>query len=134
MNVSELLSWEVDDSLDQSVEQFAKPGKVFSGRGGTERRGKPRVQEHFPARIWGVDSDALPFIIDCVLDNISSTGLYLRVPRQMASGGEVKVLVHLLNGPTTGASAVIYGEIVRDEQQPDGRHGIAVAIKRHKFL
>jgi len=52
----------------------------------------------------------------------------------MPVGGEVRVVVHLLNGPTTGASACIYGEILRDDPQPDGKHGIAVAIKSHIFL
>lgn len=134
MNAPELPTMEVSDSLEHSVERFAKPDGVFRRASGLERRTKPRVREHFPARILGNDSGALPFIIDCVLDNMSSTGLYLRMPRQMPKGGEVKVIVHLLNGPTTGASACIYGEILRDEPQPDGRHGIAVAIKRYKFL
>lgn len=135
MNTPELPTMEVNDSLEHSVERFAKPEKVFCrASGDLERRTKPRVREHFPARILGADCGALPFIIDCVLDNMSSTGLYLRMPRQMPKGAEVKVIVHLLNGPTTGASACIYGEILRDEPQPDGRHGIAVAIKRYKFL
>jgi len=134
MSAPELPAMEVNDSLEHSVERFAKTDGVLRRASGLERRTKPRVQEHFPARILGNDCGALPFIIDCVLDNMSSTGLYLRMPRQMPKGGEVKVIVHLLNGPTTGASACIYGEILRDEPQPDGRHGIAVAIKRYKFL
>jgi hypothetical protein len=135
MNPPELPKKEVDDSFEHSIKRFAKPEKVFRrASGDLERRAKPRVQEHFPARIWGADSGALPFIIDCFLDNISSTGLYLRMPRKMPTGGEVRVIVHLLNGPTTGASACLYGEILRDEPQPDGRHGIAVAIKGHEFL
>lgn len=135
MNAPEPPVKEVNDSLEQNVEQFAKRETVFHrASGGLERRAKPRMEEHFPARIWGADSGALPFIIDCVLDNISSTGLYMRVPHQMRKGCEVRVIVHLFTGPTAGDSACIYGEILRDEPQPDGRHGIAVAIKGHKFL
>jgi len=131
MNAPELTEQEVNNSL----EQFVKPERVFRrASGDLERRAKPRLQERFPARIWGVDSGNLPFSVDWVLDNISSTGLYLRMPRQMPVGGEVRVVVHLLNGPTTGASACIYGEILRDDPQPDGKHGIAVAIKSHIFL
>jgi hypothetical protein len=66
--------------------------------------------------------------------SVSSLSTDCALPRQMPTGGEVRVIVHLLSGPTTGASASIYGEILRDKPQPDGRHGIAVAIKRHKFL
>lgn len=134
MNTAELPK-RVNDSLEPSVERFAKSEGVFRrALWDLERRTKPRVQENFPARIWGVDSGDLPFSVDCVLDNMSSTGLYLRLPRQMRTGGEVRVIVHLLSRPTAGASASIYGEILRDEPQPDGRHGIAVAIKRHTFL
>jgi hypothetical protein len=98
MNAPELPTMEVNDSLEHSVERFAKPDGPFRRASGLERRTKPRVREHFPARILGADCGALPFIIDCVLDNMSSTGLYLRMPRQMPKGGEVKVIVHLLNG------------------------------------
>ena len=65
---------------------------------------------------------------------ITSLSTDCALPRQMPTGGEVRVIVHLLSGPASGASASIYGEILRDKPQPDGRHGIAVAIKRHKFL
>jgi hypothetical protein len=121
----------LQDRIEESMEQKRMPGRV-SGR--LERRSKPRVNEPFTARIWGIDSGDLPFNIDGVLDNISSTGLYLRVPRQMHVASEVRLIVHFLNGPTTGSTATVYGEILRDDPQPDGRHGIAVAIKRHKFL
>jgi hypothetical protein len=124
-----------NESLEQSIREFAGPGKSFyRASGDLERRAKHRVSEPFPARIWGVDSGELPFNIDVVLDNISSTGLYLRVQREMKIGNEVRLIVHFLSGPTTGSTATISGEILRNEPQPDGRHGIAVAIKRHKFL
>jgi PilZ domain-containing protein len=99
-----------------------------------ERRVKPRLNEPFPVRIWGVDSGDLPFNVDCVLDNISSTGVYLRMPRPVTVGSEVRMIVHLLSGPTTGATASLQGRILRAESQPDGRHGLAVSIERHKFL
>lgn len=125
----------VNHSLALGAARFAKPGKVFRGvSGDLERRAKPRLQEHFPALLCGVDSGDLTFSVDCVIDNISSTGLYLRMPRQMPTGGERRVIVHLLGGPITGTIGGMYGEIMRDEVQPDGRHGIAVAIKRHKVL
>jgi hypothetical protein len=99
-----------------------------------ERRGKPRINEPFPARMWGVDSGDLPFNVDCVLDNISSTGLYLRMTTEVATGDDVRLIVHLLSGPTTGATATLYGKVLRTELQPDGRHGVAVAITKHRFL
>jgi hypothetical protein len=92
------------------------------------------LKEPFPARIWGVDSGDLPFNIDCVLENISSTGLYLKMPRPVDIGSEVRLIVHLLSGPSTGATAALQGKILRDEVQADGKHGLAIAIDQHKFL
>ena len=135
MNAPELLDKEVHDNLEQTVAGLAESERVFRRSSGEqERRGKLRVKEPFPARIWGVDSGDLPFNFDCVIDNISSSGLYLRMPRQMPQGGEVRLIVHLLSGPTSAASARISGEILRDEPQPDGKHGIAGAIKGHRIL
>jgi hypothetical protein len=117
------------DELIAVTDESAKAGPQDS-----ERRRKPRLKEPFPARIWGIDSGDLPFNVDCVLDNISASGAYLRMPREMQIGSEVRMIVHLLNGPTTGATATLQGNVLRHEPQADGRHGIAVTIKRHKFL
>lgn len=118
----------------QRVEVITGPDGFRLTEGRAERRAKPRVRERFPARMWGLDSGDLPFNVDCVLDNLSSTGLYLRVPRQMKIGCQVRLIVHLLSGPTTGATATISGEILRDEPQSDGSHGLAVSIKNYRFL
>jgi len=99
-----------------------------------ERRSKPRLNQPFPARVWGVDSGDLPFNVNCVLDNISSTGIYLRVPTLVDPGSEVRLIVQLLNRPNTGATAALQGCVVRSELQSDGRHGLAIAIEKHRFL
>ena len=108
-----------------------------SGKDGSqtfERRRKPRLTEPFPARVWGVDSGDLPFNVNCVLDNISSTGLYLRMPTLVEAGSEVRLIVQLLNGPNTGATAALQGYILRSELLADGKHGVAIAIENHRFL
>jgi hypothetical protein len=99
-----------------------------------ERRIKPRLSQPFPTRAWGTDVANQAFEIDCLLDNISSTGLYLRIPGQMKLGDELSVVIKFLNDHNTGATAVMRGQILRDEPQPDGRHGVAVAIRDHYFL
>lgn len=43
-----------------------------------ERRCKPRIEDSFAATICGVDSVGLPFHVDCELDNLSCSGLYVR--------------------------------------------------------
>jgi hypothetical protein len=124
-----------ESTLDRHINGLIANGETTDfGTRTLERRRKARIKEPFPARIWGVDSGNLPFNVDGVVDNISSIGLYLRTPRLVDRGGEVRLIVHLLNGPTSGVTASVQGRIVRTESQADGEHGLAIAISKHKFL
>lgn len=117
------------DELKADHEEIADIGPHYA-----ERRRKPRLEEPFPARLSGLDSGQVPFYVDCVLDNISSTGLYLRLPKLVDAGSEVRLIVHLLNANSQGATAALQGCILRSELQADGKHGLAIAIKNHWFL
>jgi hypothetical protein len=99
-----------------------------------ERRSKPRIKKPFPTRAWGVDAAGEAFQIDCVLDNMSSTGVYLRMPKKMRSGDELSLAIRLLNGADGGAATLVRGHVLRDEPQADGLNGIALAIKHYEFL
>lgn len=95
-----------------------------------ERRSKPRIEESFPATMHGVDSVGLPFAVDCVLDNLSCLGLYVRIRGPVPCGSEVQLLVRI----STGASISLRGRILRDELQADGTHGLAIAIDHYDFV
>jgi hypothetical protein len=99
-----------------------------------ERRLKARIEEPFPARIWGVDSGDLPFNTDGVVANMSATGVYLKTPAAVDVGSQVKLIVHLLSGPRSGVTASIQGQVLRSELQQNGKHGLAIAISKHRFL
>ena len=129
------MSQEDKTSLDLHIDELIADGETTNfGSRTQERRQKARISEPFPARIWGVDSGDLPFNVDSVIDNMSSTGLYLKTPREVGSGSEVKLIVHLLSGPTSGATAAVHGRILRSELQADGNYGLAIAISKHRFL
>jgi hypothetical protein len=124
-----------ESTLDLHIDGLIANGEATDfGSRALERRHKARIKEPFPARIWGVDSGDLPFNVDCVVDNIISTGLYLRVSKLVDAGSEVRLIVHLLHGPTSGVTASLQGRVVRTQSQADGRHGLAIAISKHKFL
>ena len=126
---------ETKTTLDLHIDGLIADGETTDFASRTqERRQKARISEPFPARIWGVDSGDLPFNVDSVIDNMSSTGLYLKTPRAVGSGSEVKLIVHLLSGPTSGATAAVHGRILRSELQADGNYGLAIAISKHRFL
>ena len=126
---------QAESTLDQHIDELIAGGETTDfGSRSQERRQKARIREPFPARIWGVDSGDFPFNMDGVVENISSTGLYLKTPRAVNTGNEVRLIVHFLSGPTTGVTASIQGRILRSELQPEGKHGLAIAIDKHRFL
>ena len=111
------------------------PNATFRARNTPpERRSKPRSHDVLPARVWGVDIDDQPFSIDCHLDNMSATGLYLRLPRRMRFSSTVSLVVRLLNGPVEGMVAAIKGTVMREELKSDGHRGIGIRIVEHKFI
>ena len=126
---------EPKSTLDLHIDELIAEGEPTNfGSRTQERRQKARVQEPFPARIWGIDSGDLPFNVDGVVDNISSTGLYLKTPTNVKVGSEVRLIVHLLSGPTSGVTASLQGRILRSEPQGGGKHGLAIVISKHRFL
>jgi len=100
----------------------------------SERRVKPRSNDALPARVWGVDSEDQPFSFDCNVDNISSSGVYLRLPRRMKFSSAISLVVRLLNGPMEGAAAAIKGIVIRDQVEADGHRGIGIRIVEHRFI
>jgi hypothetical protein len=100
----------------------------------TERRVKPRSNDALPARVWGVDSEDQPFSFDCNVENISGSGVYLRMPRRMKFSSAISLVVRLLNGPVEGATAAIKGIVIRDQVETDGHRGIGIRIVEHRFI
>jgi Tfp pilus assembly protein PilZ len=87
-----------------------------------------------PARVWAVDIDDQPFSLDCHLDNISASGLFLRLPRRMKFSSSISLVVRLLNAPVDGMVAAIKGTVMREELKSDGHRGIGIRITETKFL
>lgn len=99
-----------------------------------ERRAKPRSSDSLPARVWGVDRDDHPFSLDCLLENMSASGLYLRLPRRMKFSAAISLVVRLPNGPVDGRLAAINGTVIRDQIERDGNTGVGVKIVEHSFI
>jgi hypothetical protein len=113
--------------------QFLYPiVSTFRSKGKRERRGKPRLTDSLPARVWGIDREGEMVSLDCRLDNLSSSGLFLKVPCRIKLRSQISLVVRLLNG--SGSMAAIKGKVLRDEPQLDGSRGIAVRITEHRFL
>lgn len=108
--------------------------QVSAREGLVERRKKPRIANPFPTRVWGADATGNTFEIDCTLDNVSSQGLYLRLPRRIASGAELNVVIKFSDGLHPGATALLVCEALREEPQTDGLFGLAMRVKNYHFI
>jgi hypothetical protein len=110
-------------------------GSIFrTRRPPVERRSKPRSNDALPARVWGVDIEDEPFSFDCLVDNISGSGIYLRMPRRMKFSSAISLVVRLINGPVEGAAAAIKGIVIRDQIEDDGHRGVGIRIVEHRFI
>jgi hypothetical protein len=110
---------------------------AMPGQGGLERRGAVRIAMPFPAIVRGIDQTGDRFTLDAVLDNLSSTGLYLRLAQPVERGATLFVLVRLAIAPAhqvRAACVAVQGVVLRAEPQPDDTCGIAVVFTRHRFL
>lgn len=110
------------------------PRENSTFRQALERRAKPRSSDALPARVWGVDIEDQPFSFDCFLDNMSASGLYLRMPRRLKFSSIVSLVVRLLHGPADKKTAAIKGTVIRDEAGPDGDCGVGIRIIEHRFI
>jgi hypothetical protein len=107
------------------------------GYGGIERHGAVRVAIPFPATVRGMDQTGDRFTLDTILDNLSSTGLYLRIAQPVERGARLFVVVRLAIASAhqiPAACVAVQGAVLRAELRSDGTCGVAVAFTRHRFL
>lgn len=99
-----------------------------------ERRVKLRLRQPFPTIVEGTDIDGQAFHFSTELENISSTGFYLRLPRELDVGDDLKFLISLSNGLKPSATASGVGRVSRVEPGLDGLNGFALAILQYEFV
>jgi hypothetical protein len=131
-NMSAVFEQRASEALDGHLQFLTPAAYKFRALGRVERRAKHRLNDSLPARVWGVDFEGEMVSLDCRIDNLSSSGLFLRIPWQLKPSSKISLVVRLLNG--SGATAAIRGKVLRDEPQLDGSRGIAVKITEHCFL
>jgi len=107
---------------------------VDAEAGTRERRAKARICEPFPTTVTGTDKDGRGFQLEAEMGNISSSGLYLRMPRQLNIGDDMKFLIKFSNGISTGATASVLGRVLRVESGVDGLNGFGLAITHYEFV
>jgi hypothetical protein len=102
-----------------------------------ERRQKPRINMPFIAKVQGVDISGKEFGVYTLLDNISATGLYMKLSREVESGSKLFSIVRLATYWTEQepvARIAVRGVVLRVEPEEFGLCGIALRFTRHRFL
>jgi hypothetical protein len=118
----------LDVHLPNGASAFFQTPTIF------ERRVKPRSTDKFSARVWGVDTEDEAFGVDCKIENISRSGVYLAMPWQVKLFSTISLVVYLSKSPKARVTAAIKGTVMRNDLQRDGQHGVAVRINEHTFL
>lgn len=117
---------------NESSPEFA-PDRALTS---TERRAKLRLTGPFAARARIVERGGISKI-DSTVENISASGLYLRLDREVEQGTVLFVLTQFSTAWKRKARAAwvaTRGFVVRVESKPEGGYGVAVTITRHRFL
>ncbi|HKG21680.1 MAG TPA: PilZ domain-containing protein [Blastocatellia bacterium] len=110
------------------------PSYVYDG---VERRHKPRIYEAFFTIVRGTDADGKEFTANTLLDNISVSGLYLRLARRVDTGARLFVVIHLSTCSPDGGfagRAALLGIVLRSEPRGDELWGLAMRFTRYRFL
>ena len=117
--------------LNQAIEQLSETFRVV------ERRAKPRIMEPFPVTVHGMDASGESFEVASVLDNLSASGLYLRLEQRIEPGTTLFIISLLTTAALITDAAprlALHGVVLRSELRPGGFCGVAVALSNHKFL
>lgn len=102
-----------------------------------ERRSKPRLSCSYPATLRGWLPGGGRYEARAVLSNLSASGMYLRTKHVLHLGEQVFVIVRMATRPLDTAAVLqiaAFGVVVRVEAKVDGTYGVALRLRRYRFL
>jgi hypothetical protein len=101
-----------------------------------DRRAKPRIDSKYLASVVGINGQGLEYRDDGRLENLSASGLFMLVNRNIEYGSKLSVTIHLSDlildpdAPRLAANGIV----VRTEPQMDGSCGVAIKFQNYRFL
>jgi hypothetical protein len=101
-----------------------------------DKRKKPRICVPFHATVRGMNNEGEEFIVETVLDNVSSDGLYMRMMPSIKEGTtlSIDILLHKPLHVTEEASRILVnGVVLRTDNKAGGVSGVAVAFHNVRF-
>ncbi len=101
-----------------------------------ERRSKLRIYEPFPVAVRGVDARGVPFRAHTVVDNLSASGLYVRLVKSLEPGAELAFIIRFSTNQRAEKRELrvkARGVVVRAEMS-GSEYGVGVRFTEHNFL
>lgn len=111
------------------------PSNRTSQRHGIERRSEPRMHVPLQVKVCGTDMLDQVFEVEASVDNISRSGLYLRLDEQVAVGSKLLIFMRPLSVDAeteTTPFGVIRAIVRRVERQEDGSSGLGLQIAHRR--
>ena len=102
-----------------------------------ERRLKPRIYDDFVAKVRGIDASQERFVEHTVVENLSASGLYMKLPRRVGLEARILIILHLLFPsvePEIELLVAFRGVVIREEQQCGQMCGVAIRFTHYRFL
>lgn len=102
-----------------------------------ERRGKPRLMCALPAIVRGTDSNGTKFQTAGTVENLSATGLFLRLERPVEQGCRLCVIFCFAAAAPnegTGPNIAVHGIVLRSELAENSNCRAAIQLQHYRFL
>jgi hypothetical protein len=99
-----------------------------------ERRKRQRIHRPFPTQLQGEDVRGETFESSTVTENISAGGFYVKLDRQMRSGGRFNASIRFITAANpAGLRVHLSGSVIRTTPLSDGTYGTAARILDYEF-
>jgi hypothetical protein len=101
-----------------------------------DRRVKPRIECDYLAVVEGVNGNGRKYKDQAKLVNLSASGLFMLVPRDIVNGSKLSVTIHLSECQTSpdAPRLATNGTVVRTEPCTAGMCGVAIKFHNYRFL
>jgi hypothetical protein len=101
-----------------------------------DRRVKPRIECDYSAMVEGTNGNGKKFQDHAQLVNLSASGLFMLVDRDLVNGSKISVTIHLTD-PSCSSDApklATNGTVVRTEPRHEGVCGVAIKFQNYRFI
>ena len=101
-----------------------------------ERRGKPRMKCSYSAMVRGCSLDGKKFEENATVLNLSTSGVYMVLNRNLENGQDLLVKIAFPTGSLEWGSSKLAstGVVVRTEPLSEGVLGVAILLQRYRFI